>query len=98
METMNSTIPKTTLANHRPCPLLQRRIGMRYALLHRIVVLGETMDRIELAIEEASPVMMDEIRKMMPRGKAVVFYRVDPHEIEAAMKKLYDPFGLSRYC
>jgi hypothetical protein len=77
---------------------LQRMIGLWYALKHGIVVLSESADRIELAVEETSPVIMDEVRKMMPRGKEVVFFRADHHEIEEVMKKLYDPFGIFRYC
>lgn len=77
---------------------LQRRIGVRYALQHRIVVLSESEDRIELAMEETSPVILDEVKRMMPDGKEVLFFRADHHEIEEVMKKLYNPVGISRYC
>jgi hypothetical protein len=86
-----------TLRNHRPSIHLQRLIGLRYAVQHRIVVLSETSDRMELAVGEASPVMMDEIRKALPPKKEIVFFKADPGDLERTMKRLYDPFSLSRY-
>jgi hypothetical protein len=98
MEPVTSSVPEINLAGHKPSLILQKRIGVKYALQHRIIVLSESAERIEMVIEGTSPVIMDEIRKMIPRGKEAVFFRADPREIEAAITKLYDPYGLSRYC
>ena len=97
MQAMKNTIPEITFRNRMPSIHLQRLIGLRYAVQHRIVVLSETSDRIELAMGETSPVVMDEIRKAMPQKKEVVFFKADPGELERTMKRLYDPFSLSRY-
>ena len=97
MQAMKNTIPEITFRNHMPSIHLQRLIGLRYAVQHRIVVLSEISDRIELAMGDTSLVMMDEIRKAMPQKKEVVFFKADPGELEAAMKRLYEPFSLSRY-
>ena len=97
MQAMKNTIPEITFRNHMPSIHLQRLIGLRYAVQHRIVVLSEISDRIELAMGDTSLVMMDEIRKAMPHKKEIVFFKADPGELEAAMKRLYEPFSLSRY-
>jgi len=97
MQAMKNTIPEIKFRNRMPSIHLQRLIGLRYAVQHRIVVLSETSDRIEMAIGDTSLGMMDEIRKAMPQKKAVVFFKADPGELETAMKRLYDPFSLSRY-
>ena len=97
MQAMKNTIPEITFRNHMPSIHLQRLIGLRYVVQHRIVILSEISDRIELAMGDTSLVMMDEIRKAMPQKKEVVFLKADPGELEAAMKRLYEPFSLSRY-
>ena len=97
MQAMKNTIPEIKFRNRMPSIHLQRLIGLRYAVQHRIVVLSETSDRIEMAMGDTSLVMMDEIRKAMPQKKEVVFFKADPGELEAAMKRLYEPFSLSRY-
>ena len=97
MQAMKNTIPEITFRNRMPSIHLQRLIGLRYAVQHRIVVLSEISDRIELAMGDTSLVMMDEIRKAMPQKKEVVFFKADPGELEAAMNRLYEPFSLSRY-
>lgn len=97
MQAMKNTVQEVTFRNRMPSIHLQRLIGLKYAVQHRIVVLSETSDRVELAMEDTSLVMMDEIRKAMPLKKEVVFYKADQGELETAMKRLYDPFSLSRY-
>ncbi len=97
MKAMKNTIQEITFRNRMPSIHLQRLIGLRYAVQHRIVVLGETSDSVELAMGDTSLVMMDEIRKAMPQKKEIVFFKADQGELETAMKRLYDPFSLSRY-
>jgi hypothetical protein len=97
MQAMKNTIPEITFRNRMPSIHLQRLIGLRYAVQHRVVILSETSDRIELATRDTSLAMMDEIRKAIPQKKEVVFFKADPGELETAMKRLYEPFTLSRY-
>lgn len=98
MDTMNVALPEVHLADYRTSLVLQKKIGVRYTAHHRIVVLSDSAERVTMAVEEISPVVVDEIRRTVPRGKEVVFFKADPREIEAALKKLYDPFGMNRYC
>ncbi len=96
IHTVNVAVPESHLTGDRSCLVLQRQIGMRSTAHHRIVVLSDSAERIAAAMEEVSPVVVDEIRTTVPKGKEEVFSKADSREIEAVMKKLHDPCGMNR--
>ena len=90
-------MPIVSLEDFFPIPALQKTLGEKYALKHKIVVLESTPARIKLALAEPSPYMLEEIQKALPFGKTVEFYLANPYELDSCLRKKFDPFSLTRY-
>ena len=90
-------MPVVSLGTFFPSPALQRALGEKYAQNKKIVVLENTPGRLKLALAEPSPYVLEEIQKALPPGKNVEFYLANPYEIDACLRKKFDPFSLSRY-
>ena len=85
---------------HRRFPVsssLQRIIGEGYALRHKIIVLKNEPQQIEIAMKEPSIPVMDDLRKALPRGKKVLLRLASQDEIDVSFTNVYDPFSANRY-
>jgi hypothetical protein len=90
-------MPIISLETFYPSPDLQKSVGEKYAMKHRIVVLENTPARIKLALAEPTHYALEEIQKALPPGKIVEYYLANPHEIDSCLRKKFDPFAMTRY-
>lgn len=76
-------------------PNLQGILGEKYCAVHRIVVLADTPAEIKVAVPEGSLMIVDEIRKALPRQKRIDLYIGDQLEIEWVFARGYDLYELN---
>jgi MSHA biogenesis protein MshE len=87
-------MPILTLKSHEPSPHLQKIIGERYAMEHKIIVLENSVDLIKLVLAEPSIQLMEELRKAVPSGKKIEFYLASHSMIDECFLKMADPISL----
>jgi hypothetical protein len=87
-------MPILTLKSHEPSPHLQKIIGKRYAMEHKIIVLENSVDLIKLVLAEPSIQLMEELRKAVPSGKKIEFYLASHSMIDECFLKMADPISL----
>lgn len=90
-------IPAISLKNFSLDSLLQKAVGEKFALNHKIVVLENGPDKIKLALAEPTKYFMDELRKTIPPTKKVEFYLADPAEVRLCFGKYYNPFSINTF-
>lgn len=90
-------IPTISLRNFSLDSLLQKAVGEKFALNHKIVVLENSPDKIKLALAEPTKYLMDELRKTIPPRKQVEFYLADPAEVKLCLGKYYNPFSINTF-
>jgi hypothetical protein len=84
-------MPILTLKSHEPSPHLQKIIGERYAMEHKIIVLENSVDLIKLVLGEPSIQLMEELRKAVPSGKKIEFYLASHTMIDECFLKRAEP-------
>jgi len=87
-------MPILTLKSHEPSPHLQKIIGERYAMEHKIIVLENSVDLIKLVLAEPSIQLMEELRKAVPSGKKIEFYLASHSMIDECFLKRAAPISL----
>ena len=90
-------IPVISLKAFSLSSRLQKVVGEKYAEKHKIVVLENSAERVKLALAEPTVFIMDEIKRILPRGKKIEFYVANPDEVLSCLKKHYDPFSISNF-
>jgi len=68
-------------------------IGEKYCAAHNLLVLENASDHITIALAEESLPCIDELRKVLPREKAINAKVVDRVEIHLLFNRIYDLFG-----
>jgi len=87
-------MPILTLNNFEPSSHLQKVIGERYAMEHKIIVLENSVDLIKLVLAEPSIQLMEELRKAVPSGKKIEFYLASHSMIDECFLKRADSISL----
>jgi len=90
-------MPTVSLANFLPSATLQKVLGEKYAQKHLILVLHNSAATIKLALAEPTWQLLEEIKKALSADKKIEFYMGNPNEIEACLKRLLDPFSITKY-
>ncbi len=90
-------IPTISLKGFSMNASLQRAVGEKYALNHKILVLENNPDKIKLALAEPTKYLMDELRRIIPPRKRTEFYLANPDEIKLCLAKYYNPFSLNSF-
>ena len=90
-------LPTISLKGFTLNPSLQKLVGEQYAATHRIVVFKNMADKIKVALAEPTKYLMDEIRKVVPRGRKVEFYLAGPDEVRSCFRNHPNPFSLTHY-
>jgi hypothetical protein len=86
-------MPILTLKSHEPTSHLQKIIGERYAMEHKIIVLENSVDLIKLVLAKPSIQLMEELRKAVPSGKKIEFYLASHNMIDECFLKRVDPIS-----
>jgi hypothetical protein len=90
-------MPPASLGGFLPCSALQKAVGEKYAQKNLVVVLENNTTTIKLALAKPTFYMMEDLKKALPLGKRIEFYLANPYEIETCLKRMFDPFSMSRY-
>lgn len=90
-------IPTISLKDFTINPSLQKAVGEKYALNHKILVLENSPDKIKLALAEPTKYIMDELRRIIPPRKRVEFHLANPDEVKLCFRKYFNPFSLNRF-
>jgi hypothetical protein len=90
-------IPTISLKDFTINPSLQKAVGEKYALNHKILVLENSPDKIKLALAEPTKYILDELRRIIPPRKRVEFYLANPDEVKACFGKYLNPFSLTNF-
>ena len=90
-------IPIISLKDFTINPSLQKAVGEKYALNHKILVLENSPDKIKLALAEPTKYIMDELRKMIPPRKRVEFHLAHPDEVKLCFRKYSNPFSFNNF-
>ena len=91
------SLPIVALNDYLILPHLQRMVGERFALEHKVLVLSSTESSVRVALAEPTRHLMEEIRKALPASKKVVFCLVHPERIEFQLRKIMDPFAVNQF-
>ena len=91
------TMPIISLENFVPAKSFQKVIGEKYAQQHRVIILENTPTNLKVALAEPSTYLMEEMQGALTHGKTMEFYLASPSEIDSCLKKLFDPFSITRY-
>ena len=84
-------MPILTLNDYEPSSLLQKIIGERYAMEHRILVLENSARVIKLVLAEPSIQIMEELWKAAPSHKMLELYLAYFTMIHDCLRKLEEP-------
>lgn len=90
-------MPTASLERFLPCPTLQKAVGEKYAQKNLIVVLENSATTIKLALAKPTSYILEDLKKALPIGKKVEFYLASPYEIETCLKRMFDPFSMTKY-
>ncbi len=71
-----------------PSPALQKAVGKAYAQKNQIVVLEDYSAWIKLALAEPDPLVMDELRRVIPSRRRVEFYLADHVEVDYCLREV----------
>lgn len=74
---------------------LQEILGEKYCTANRIIVLLDTPSELRVALPERSLPCVDEIRKILPRGKSIEPCFADEIDIEWVFMRGYDLYSLN---
>ncbi|CAN2039873.1 General secretion pathway protein E [Candidatus Magnetomoraceae bacterium gMMP-15] len=77
------------LDSFTPTVSLQKTIGTQFALIHKIIVMENTVQDIKIAISEPSNDLINELYTFLPRSKNIDFYLAKPDEVEFHLKNIY---------
>jgi hypothetical protein len=86
-------MPILSLKNYKPNPHLQKVIGERYAMEHKIVVLDNGPKSIKLIQAEPSIQIMEDLQKAISPGKVIEFYLASYSEIDESLRKVAAPIS-----
>ncbi len=75
---------------------LQQIIGEKYCFQHRIVILEDSSDALTVALSVKSFPCIDEIQKLMPKGKKLHITILDQDDIQSLFVRLYDRVNRDR--
>jgi len=90
-------MPILSMKNYKPNPQLQKVIGKRYAMEHRIIVLENSPKTIKLVLAEPSIQIMEELQKAISPGKVIEFYLASYNEIDESLREVADPISITQY-
>ena len=90
-------MPPASLGRFLPSPSLQKAVGEKYAQKNLVVVLENSSTTIKLALAKPTFYIMEELKKALPVGKKIEFYLANPYEIETCLKKMFNPFSMTKY-
>ena len=76
-------LPIISLEGYRIQPSLQDVLGKRFIFEHQVLVLKNDGEKIEIALGEPTPSLMQKIRKLIPPDQEIIFYLAHPLEIES---------------
>jgi hypothetical protein len=79
-------MPILSMKNYQPNPQLQKIIGERYAMEHKIIVLENSPKTIKLVLAEPSIQIMEELQKAVPLGKVIEFHLASSNEIDESLR------------
>jgi hypothetical protein len=83
------SMPVVSLKNYVLRPSLQKAVGERYALHHRIIVLSDGQDDVAVALAEPHLSVFDHLEKAIPRGKSIFFHLARAAEIDFCLRLAY---------
>jgi type IV pilus assembly protein PilB len=91
LETLSKhfNLPIISLKEYALSMSLQKVLGQRFTLRHKIIVVENTPEEIKIALSEPSRLFLDELQSYTPVPKAMEFYLADPCEVEDALKSIY---------
>jgi hypothetical protein len=72
-------------------------VGEKYAQKNLVIVLENSPTTIKLALAKPTSNIIEDLKKILPVGKKIEFYLANPYEIETCLKRMFDPFSLTRY-
>ncbi|HRR41524.1 MAG TPA: hypothetical protein P5244_09870 [Syntrophales bacterium] len=81
-------LPIITLKGITPSIHMQQVIGERYAMEQKIIVLDNNPQEIKLVMAEPSNVIMEELKKVLPKGKKVEYYIATHDEIDNCLRAM----------
>ena len=90
-------MPIFSLKSYKSDPQLQKFIGERYAMAHKIIVLENSPKTIKLVLAEPSIQIMEDLQKAIPPGKMIEFYLASYNEIDESLRKVADPISITQY-
>ena len=86
------SMPMVSLKDYKVSPSLQKAIGETYAFRNRIVVLGNSPERITLVTAEPHLSAFAHLEKAMPPGKHIMFCIAKASEIDDCLDEKYDTY------
>jgi len=91
LETLSKhfNLPIISLKEHTLSMSLQKVLGQRFTLRHKIIVMENTPKEIKIALSEPSRLFLDELQSYKPGPKGMEFYLADPGELEDALNYIY---------
>jgi len=90
-------MPTASLGGFLPSSTLQKTVGEKYAQKNLVVVLENSTTTIKLALAKPTSNIIEDLKKTLPVGKKIEFYLANPYEIETCLRRMLDPFSLTRY-
>ena len=74
---------------------MQKVIGERYCSNHKLIVLDNSEDEIKILLAKENVLCIDELMKVLPKGKRINAMLIDKDEILRIFTRIYDFFGMN---